>query len=337
MSAPRRLLVVLNPHAGRGAAPAAWAAAEPILRGAGCASQVVETKRPGHARELLAALPQGTCDAVVVVGGDGSLHEAVNGLMSAGAPRPPLGIIPAGTGNSLATDLNCVDAREAARAIVDGLTRPLDVMKVRLGPKVDGGAGAEASPESARTVYAFNIVGWGLAADAGARAHWLRQRAGWLGSHRYAVANVLELLRRRVWRARLHLVTGGGTEELLEGDLVMALACNTQHTGAGMRIAPRARVDDGLLDLIIVPKLSRARLLTLMGRIPSGRHVAAPELRYRQVSSFELVAGNVDRAPAKNSWRLNVDGEILLETRAPIFEVSVCRGALNLLCQQTGD
>jgi diacylglycerol kinase family enzyme len=117
----------------------------------------------------------------------------------------------------------------------------------------------------------------------------------------------------------------------------MALACNTQHTGAGMRIAPRARVDDGLLDLIIVPKLSRARLLTLMGRIPSGRHVAAPELRYRQVSSFELVAGNVDRAPAKNSWRLNVDGEILLETRAPIFEVSVCRGALNLLCQQTGD
>jgi diacylglycerol kinase (ATP) len=333
VTTPRRLLIVLNPHAGRGEAAVGWAAAEPILRAAGCTAQVVETKRPGHARELLAALPQGACDAVVVVGGDGSLHEAVNGLMSAGAPRPPLSLISAGTGNSLATDLNCVDAREAARAIVDGQTRPLDVMKVRLGPKVDGGAGAEASPKLVRTVYAFNIVGWGLAADAGARAQWLRSRAPWLGSHRYAVANVLELLRRRVWRARLRLVNSGGTEELLEGDLVMALACNTQHTGAGMRIAPRARVDDGLLDLIIVPKLSRARLLTLMGRIPNGRHLAAPELRYRQVSKFELIARNVDRAPDRDSWRLNVDGEILLETRAPVFETSVCPGALNFLCQ----
>jgi hypothetical protein len=108
----------------------------------------------------------------------------------------------------------------------------LDVMKVRLGPKADGRAGAEASPESTRTVYAFNIVGWGLAADAGARAHWLRSRASWLGSHRYVVANVLEVLRRRIWPARLRLVNGG-TEELHEGDLVMALICNTQHTGAG--------------------------------------------------------------------------------------------------------
>lgn len=332
VTTPKRLLVVLNPHAGRGAASAAWAAAEPVLRAAGCAPQVVETKRPGHAREVLSAMPQGTCDAVVVVGGDGTLHEAVNGLMMAGAPTPPLGLIPAGTGNSLATDLRCFDPGEAARAIVDGQTRPLDVMEVRFGRRADSRAGTEASPKSTRTVYAFNIVGWGLAADAGARAHWLRSRAPWLGSYRYAVANVLELLCRRVWGARLRLVSGGETEEFVEGDLVMALACNTQHTGAGMRIAPRARLDDGLLDLIIVPKLSRARLLTLMGMIPSGRHLAALELRYRQVSSFELAGENVDRAPDKDRWRLNVDGEILLETRAPVFEVSVCAGALNLLC-----
>ena len=56
MTASTRLLVVLNPHAGRGAAAAAWAAAEPILRAADCTPQLVETKRPGHARELFAGL-----------------------------------------------------------------------------------------------------------------------------------------------------------------------------------------------------------------------------------------------------------------------------------------
>jgi diacylglycerol kinase (ATP) len=327
---------VLNPHAGRGGASTAWAAAEPILRGAGCTLQVVEAKRPGQTRELLATLPRGACDAVVVVGGDGTLHEAINGLMAADAPRPSLGLIPAGTGNSLATDLTCLDPLQAARAIVEGKMRPLDVMKVQISPaRNDGGAGAAAAPES-RTLYAFNIVGWGLAADAGARAHWLRRRAPWLGPRRYAVANVLELMRRRVWPVRLRLLSGDGTEEILRGGLVMVLACNTQHTGAGMRIAPRARLDDGLLDLIIVPKLSRARLLTLMHRIPSGRHLGAPELRYRQVSKFELVAEKAGDGPGGENWRLNVDGEILHEAQTPCLEVSVRSGALNLLCREIG-
>jgi diacylglycerol kinase (ATP) len=330
----RRLLVVLNPHAGRGAASRAWAGAEPILRAAGCTPRVVETQRPGHARELLAELPHVARDAVVVVGGDGTLHEAINGLMAAGTPRPPLGLIPAGTGNSLATDLACLDPAQAARAIVEGKTRPLDVMKVQISPAPDdGGAGAAAAPEPPRTLYAFNIVGWGLAADAGARAQWLRQRVPWLGSHRYAVANVLELMRRRVWPARLRLISGDGTEETLRGGLVMVLACNTQHTGAGMRIAPRARLDDGLLDLIIVPKVSRARLLTLMHRIPSGRHLEAPELRYRQVAKFELVEEKAGDALGGAGWRLNVDGEILREAQTPFLEVSVRPGALNLLCR----
>jgi diacylglycerol kinase (ATP) len=274
----------------------------------------------------------------VVAGGDGTLHEAINGMMAAIATKPPLGLIPAGTGNSLATDLDCLDPRQAARAIVEGKARRLDVMKVRLGPARSdhAGAGANRVPERSRTLYAFNIVGWGLAAEAGARAHWLRRRVPWLGSSRYAVANVLELLRRRVWPARLRLLSGDDTEEVLEGSLVMVLACNTQHTGARMRIAPRARLDDGLLDLIIVPKLSRTRLLALMNRIPSGRHLEAPELRYRQVSKFELLTESAGGPPGLESWRLNVDGEILHESRATVLNVSVCPGALNVLCRVDG-
>jgi diacylglycerol kinase (ATP) len=333
-----RLLVLLNPHAGRGAAAAAWAAAEPMLRAAGCTPQLAETKWPGHARELLAALPRGACDAVVVVGGDGSVHEAINGLMAADTPRPPLGLIPTGTGNSLATDLKCITPHQAARAIAGGRTRPLDVMEVRLSPAGDRGASAAAASAAVgaasaprRMLYAFNIVGWGLAADAGARAEWLRRRAPWLGSRRYAVANLLELLRRRVRPVRLRLLTSERTEELIEGPNVMVLACNTQHTGAGMRIAPQARLDDGLLDLIIVPELSRRRLLALMWRIPSGRHLEAPELRYRQVSGFELMAGKGGGRRGPDGWCLNVDGEILRGTEATVLKVSVRPGALEVL------
>jgi diacylglycerol kinase (ATP) len=337
VTASRRLLVLLNPHAGRGAA-AAWAAAEPILRAAGCTPQLVETKWPGHIRELLAALPRGACDAVVVAGGDGSLHEAVNGLMTADTPRPPLGFIPTGTGNSLAADLECLGPHQAARAIVDGRTRPLDVMELILGPAGDHWTRAEAANAAIddatalpRVVYAFNIVGWGLAAAAGARAEWLRRRAPWLGSRRYAVANVLELLRRRVRWARLRLLTRDRTEELFEGRCVMVLACNTQHTGAGMRIAPQARLDDGLVELFIVPELSRGRLLALLWRIPSGRHLEAPELRCRQVSGFELLPGKGGDRRRGAGWCLNVDGEILRGTQAVVLKVRVCRGAVKLL------
>lgn len=332
MSVQRRFLVIINPHAGRGAAAKAWAAAEPILRAADCTWRLAETSRPDHARELLTALSPEECDAVVVVGGDGTLHEAINGLMAATTTKPPLGLIPAGTGNSLATDLGCLDPIQAARAIAEGRRRPLDVMAVRFRAADDRGAGAGALGES-HARYAFNIVGWGLAAEAGARAAWLGQRAPWLRVHRYTMANLLELMRRRAWPVRLRLRTGEGTEEELEGDFVMALACNTQHTGAGMRIAPRARLDDGLFDLIIVPKLSRARLLALMGSIPSGRHLEAPELLYRQVSGFELMRPASGGQTVHGLGRVNLDGEILPEPPASFLEVSVCPGALNLLHQ----
>jgi 1-acyl-sn-glycerol-3-phosphate acyltransferase len=68
------------------------------LRAAGCTPRLVETTRPGHARELLTALPRGARDAVVVAGGDGSLHEAVNGFMAAGTPRAATGAAGAGQG-----------------------------------------------------------------------------------------------------------------------------------------------------------------------------------------------------------------------------------------------
>ncbi len=351
-----RLLVVLNPRAGGGRGERALSQAEPVLRAAGCTLQVLVTQRAGQARELLATAPAallpGGCDGVVVVGGDGTIHEVVNGLMDhaaaghgggrAGSPTasglPPVGLVPAGSGNSLGADLGLRDAADAARLIVSGATCALDLLEVTLG-----------SGEQARRLHAFNIVGWGLAADAGATAERLR----WLGPRRYAVANVLQLLRRRVRPARLRLVAGGGPaatagepagersgerfDERLDGEMVMVLACNTRHTGAGMPIAPRARLGDGLLDLLVVPEMPRGRLIALMRGIPEGVHVQAPEVRYRQVAGFELEAG-LAAGPTRpgvsqpgRAEQLNVDGELIdLGPEEGRFAVRVLPGALRL-------
>ena len=341
-----RLVVVLNPRAGRGHGAAALGRAELVLRSAGCTLQVLTTQGPGHARELLATAPASVldCDGVVVVGGDGTVHEVVNGLMERraqgrGEASPPIGLVPAGSGNSLAADLGLSDAEDAARRIVSGGTRALDVMEVQL-----------ADPSAARRMlYAFNIVGWGLAADAGARAESLR----WLGPRRYALANVLEVLRRRVRPARLRLLTGERSEEVLEGRYIMALASNTQHTGRGLRLAPRARLDDGLLDLLIVPEMSRRRLIALMQSVPEGGHLEAPDVRVRQVRAFEVAAGDPGAAAAgtagdagatgdaarrpapatavpNHAARLNVDGEIIACAPRSI-EVRLLPRALVLL------
>ena len=178
---------------------------QPIFDAAGLDLDVRATRCPGHAREIARGLDddlQGVC----VLGGDGTLHEVVNGLMSRPEPRAlPLGLVPAGSGNSLAFDLGLVDPEAAAEAIVAGATGAMDVLRVT-------SAGA--------SLYAFNIVGWGGATDAGRIA----ERMRWLGPRRYGLANALVVARRRLRSARV--VLEGDTEsENWSGRFLFILGC----------------------------------------------------------------------------------------------------------------
>jgi len=199
------------------------------------------------------------------------------------------------SGNSLAHDLGLVDPAEAARAIVAGATGAMDVMVVT-------SAGAP--------VHAFNIVGWGGAADAGRWAERLR----WLGPGRYGLANALVVARRRLRSARV-IVDG----ETWSGRFLFVLACNTQHTGRGLRMAPGARLDDGLIDLIALSAAGRLQLASLLRRVADGGHLDSPHVRHARVPRFSLAPGAPDV--------LNIDGEIT--SRAPM-EVSVLPGALRV-------
>lgn len=293
----RRLCLAVNPRGGRKRGAAILRQVRPVFEFAGIEIDIYETEYPGHTREIVHSLDLTGVDGFCAIGGDGTMHEVVNGLLSrSDQPRLPLGLIPAGTGNSFLYGFGCLDPLEAARRIVTGRTQPIDAARVKL---------------AGRTLYAFNIVGWGLVTDILIRSERLR----WLGENRYTVASALEVLKGR--RRAAQLVIDGRDAG---GQFVFVLACNTQYTGKGMRMAPRADLSDGLIDLVIVRQASRMQMLRLLPTIFDGSHVNSPLVEYVQAKEFSLQL-EVDEV-------VNVDGELLEHT--PIH-MEMVPGAFQVL------
>jgi len=124
-----------------------------------------------------------------------------------------------------------------------------------------------------------------------------------MGSQRYNFASIVEVIRHKKRFAR---VTIDGSS--IAADFAFIIGCNTIHTGKGMQMAPLARLSDGLIDLIIVRKVPRIKLLKLFPKIFSGRHIGDPAVDYRQVKEFSII-------PEENK-QLNIDGEVVGSTPA---------------------
>jgi diacylglycerol kinase family enzyme len=210
--------------------------------------------------------------------------------------RVPIGLITGGTGNSFMHDLDCLDPVEAVQRILTNRTRKIDLFK------------AEAK---GNLYFGFNIVGWGMPTDINILAEKMR----WLGGQRYNIASILEVLKFKTRLARIEI---DGSN--IVADFGFVIGCNTMYTGKGMKMAPLARLDDGLLDLIIVRKAGRIKLLRMFPKIFSGKHIADPIVEYRQVKTFSIY-------PEKQST-LNIDGEMLGNT--PV-KVEILTKAIEVL------
>jgi sphingosine kinase len=275
----KHFTVVVNPRGGTRRGPAILEQVKPIFDASGASLDVHISARAGHAAELARTLNLDGCDGFCVVGGDGTIHEAVGGLLRRDdGASVPLGVLPGGTGNSMLAHLQASDPQEAARRILSGSTQPLDVVRVTQGSDV---------------TYCVNIIGWGAAVDINRMAERLRR----LGPPRYAVAAIAQILRARKRRARLVL-----DDEVLDERFLMVVACNTKFTGAGMQLAPDAEIGDGQLDVIFVRRASRWQMLKLFNSVFDGSHLSLPCVEFRRVSSFRIEPERVDA--------LNLDGEI---------------------------
>ena len=278
---PIKFVVIANLHSGKKEGRQVLDLVAPIFDSGDVELSVMVTAFPGHAEELAGSLDFSIYDGLLVLGGDGTFHEVVNGVLKrADGKTLPMGLLPAGSGNSILHDLSLTDPVGAAEAIVGGRTRFIDVAQIK---------------GDLTLRYSINLIGWGLVTDVGERAETLR----WLGPRRYTVSSVIEILRRKTRQATLVL-----DEETIVDDFTFVVACNSIHIGKGMKMAPSAKLDDGLIDLVVVRgNINRQRLFSVLPKLFDGSHIEEPEVAYYQVPSFSLSSETKDN--------LNIDGEMV--------------------------
>ena len=258
---------------------------------------VLHTEFAGHAFDFANTLDFDGFDGICAIGGDGTMYEIINGMLKRDDQHKiPIGLITGGTGNSFMYDVDCLDPIEAAKRIIQHNLRPLDIAKVNANGEL---------------FYSFNIIGWGLATDAGKLAEKLR----WLGGLRYDIASIIEVLKGKDRIATLVL-----DNEVIKENFIFIIGCNTMHTGKAMKMAPLAKLNDGKIDLIIVRKTSRLNLLKLFPKLFSGDHIKSSLVEYRQVEKFSITL--------KENNDLTIDGEIIGTTP---LEVQMIPKMVNVL------
>ena len=276
----KKYYLLVNPKGGHKKGLEIYEKVKHVFTNADTNVTVLHTEYAGHAFDFANTLDFVGYDGLCAIGGDGTMYELINGMLKRDDNHKiPIGLITGGTGNSFMYDVDCLDPVDAAKRIVQHKLRPLDIAKVNANGEL---------------FYSFNIIGWGLATDAGKLAEKLR----WLGGVRYDVASIIEVLKGKDRIATLTL-----EKEVIKENFIFIIGCNTTHTGKAMKMAPLAQLNDGKIDLIIVRKTSRINLLKLFPKLFSGDHIKSPLVEYRQVESFSI--------SLEETNDLTIDGEII--------------------------
>jgi diacylglycerol kinase (ATP) len=249
------LCLIVNPEADHGRARRLLPECTAALTEAGAPHRVVESASLDHARELAAeAASRG--EVVVAFGGDGMAGALAGAAASAGARY---GLIPAGRGNDFASALGIpADVAGAARILATGECRPIDL----IGVSVPG------HPE----LLVAGSVYTGLPALAGQLANATRLLGGSLV---YPVAALRALAR---WSPVAFTVQVDGQPGPYEFDGYAVVVANSGYFGAGMRVAPPAVIDDGVLDIVLMRHASKLTFIQVLLKIKDGSHVTLPQI-----------------------------------------------------------
>lgn len=294
-----RVFFIVNPAAGHGRARKHWDSVAPLAATLGD-STVRFTERPFHAAELAREAAEAGFDRIAVLGGDGTINEAGNGLVGTGAA---LAVVPAGTANDWVRSFPIpkkVD--DAVRLAFSGRPKPLDVGLVK-------GAGVSR--------YFLNMVGAGFDAEVAGRTNdlgsWLKVAGGTLPT---LVSLVLTLFAYRHPTVTIKL--DGKTVEVPR--LVLSAMGVCRFIGGGMMLLPEAIPDDGLFDVMWAHDFGRLELLSVVAKTYRGKHVGHPRIHFARASQVE-VASSIP-------LRWHVDGEV--GGHLPIT-VETVRGAISVI------
>lgn len=278
----RRIALVTNPTAGNGRGTRAGADVRRVLAQARHTVADLTSESAAEALDRARAAVADGVDALVVVGGDGMVHLGVNAC--AGTPVP-LGIIAAGTGNDVARNVGLPthDAQAAAAGVVEQLRRGgRAVDAVRVTPDAGDVTGPSASGSGGHQTWFGGVLGAGFDAVVNERAN------GWAwprGRMRYHLAIAREL---PMFRPIRYALTLDGVREDVSAMLVAV--ANSASYGGGMRIAPGASMDDGLLDVLVLAPLGTLEFLRVFPSVFSGTHVSHPAVSIRRARTVHVQA-----------------------------------------------
>ena len=303
--AGKRVKMIINPNADMGNAWRQAADLRPIVEEHGGADWA-GTVYPTHANELAHQAGLQGYDLVIAVGGDGTVHEVINGLMRLPAgKRPKFGVVPLGSGNDFAHAAGVESSPDLAlKQALTGRPRKIDIGVIE--------------DEHGRKEYWDNSVNIGFGGSVNIYSHSHPRLRGFL---MYLVA-VLEVMVSRYDVLPMQIVSDG---KKWEDELMMLAVCNGPREGGGFSVAPEARLDDGLLQYTCVRKVSRPMMLRLLPEVMNGTHG-----RFRQVrmGQFRTMQVQTDRPVV-----VHIDGEIFsgFGMRTDHLAVELLPGALEVM------
>jgi YegS/Rv2252/BmrU family lipid kinase len=295
--------IILNPASRHGAGRRLRTVIERELGSRGLEFSITETEGPGHGVELAREAARSGVRRVVAAGGDGTVHEVVNGLMAAAGDPPALGLIPIGTGNDFVKMVpGTATPDQAFATLAAGREAPVDV----------GIAQWDGESE-----YFVNAMGTGIDVEV------VRQmrRSGWMpGTMIYLAALVRALVHYRAVPVRIVV---DGVE--ITGSIMILAVCNGPSIGGAFRVCPDARPDDGVLDACIVRELPLHRIARVVPRVLRGSHAGQPGVSMHRGTRFILYTDSGRPLP------FQLDGELREATEGAGIEVSLASRKLNVI------
>ncbi|WML34565.1 diacylglycerol kinase family lipid kinase [Clostridium sp. OS1-26] len=270
-------LFIINPKAGKGKALKLIPEIEEEFKNTNEEFLIEITEKVGHATEIVRKYVSKENYRVYAVGGDGTLNEVLNGMINS---ESCLGFIPSGSGNDFIRSVYKGKLpRNIIKDTVNGKIKPIDLAKVD-------------------DRYFINISSIGIDAEVANNARNIKKRPFISGKIAYILSAIITILMYKYREIQLII----DNKEIKIKNTLLALA-NGRYYGGGMKVAPDADLQDGLLDICAIDKLSRAKMFILFPKLIKGEH--------HQIEEVTFYKGKKVIVNSEEEVTLNIDGEIV--------------------------
>jgi YegS/Rv2252/BmrU family lipid kinase len=287
--------MIFNPHADRGRSWDRASYLQSVLERHGGASWSA-SEYPGHAVSLTEQAVEEGYRIVTAVGGDGTVHEVINGLMRfPKEDRPVLAVVPVGSGNDFSSNNGIPLAPEhAIERVFQGQEKIIDIGKI--------------SDNTGRSEYWDNTLGIGFDATVTLYSYQITRLQGFA---MYLWAVIQTILRNH---DAPHMVITSDQEEL-EEDVLMFVACNGPREGGGFYVAPDAMPDDGWFHYAMIQHVSRLMMFRLIPEVMNGTHGRFKQVRMGKFRELKL--------KSERPVMIHLDGEIFAGFNSDVTEVRI--------------